>query len=98
MSALMRGQVTSVIGADPGPTTGLAFVDYIDRKIAGKTILQVDGPSALIVLEAMLARYYADPEYIVRRAAGVEPFITGQSAGTRGVPAEVTRQMALQLI
>lgn len=90
------GPVTSIIGIDPGGTTGICFLDYIGPSIAGKTLLQVDGPSALIVLEAMLTRYYADPQAVVKRAAGVEPFITGQSAGTRGQPAEVTRQQAFQ--
>ena len=44
----------------------------------------------------MLATYYAG-ENIVQRWAQVEAFVTGQSAGTKGNPAEVTRQLAFQL-
>lgn len=90
------GLVTSVIGADPGPTCGLAFLDFIQGKLAGKTLLQVDGQSVIIVLEAMISRYYTS-DVVVARYAGVENFITGQSAGTRGNDANITRQLVMQI-
>lgn len=93
----MSARVVSVIGVDPGPTTGIAFIDYIDGRIAGSMRLQVDGMSAVVALEAILARYYSNPEVVVKRAAGVEEFVTGKSAGTRGDAATVTRQLELQL-
>jgi hypothetical protein len=89
--------VVSVIGIDPGGTTGIAFIDYTGNTIVGKTILQVDGDSAQLVLEAMLKTYYAEPSVIVKRFASIEPFVTGQGAGTRGPAAEVTRQLAFKL-
>jgi hypothetical protein len=90
-------QVISVIGIDPGPTTGVSFIDYVGDKIAGTMQFQVNGTSAVTLLECVLARYYTNSDIIVMRAAQVEPFITGQSAGTRGEPAEVTRQLAFVL-
>lgn len=88
-------QVVSVIGVDPGPTTGLCFLDYIDRRLAAHTSIQVNGDCAQLVLEAVLAKYYGHPN-VIKRAAGVENFITGQSAGTKGDGAEVTRQLVMK--
>lgn len=89
-------KICSVIGVDPGPTTGISFIDYVDDKIEGSMQLQVDGKSACVVLEAVLARYYSDSDIIVMRWAQVEAFKTGQSAGTKGEPAEVTRQLVFE--
>jgi hypothetical protein len=90
--------IISVIGGDPGPSTGLSFLDYEDRKLIGWTVLQVDGNSAPGVLTAILARGYANPEYVTKRYAQIEPFVTGQSAGTRGPKADYTRQEAFKLV
>lgn len=89
--------IISVIGVDPGPTTGICFLDYRGYNLAGKTIAQVDGHSALIVLEAMMSRYYRDPLAVTHRFAGVEEFVTGESAGTRGSDAEYTRQLVFTI-
>lgn len=89
--------ITSVIGIDPGLSTGISFLDYVDDNLAGAAHLQVDGKSAVAVLDAMLRTYYSDPERTGLRAAGVEAFVTGQSAGTKGQSAEVTRQLVFQL-
>jgi hypothetical protein len=101
------GCITSVIGLDPGPTTGMAFLDYRGLvlpgrtapqwDLVGRTSLQVDGESAQIVLEAMISKYYSDPNVVGARYAGVENFITGNSAGTKGKNADVTRQLVMQL-
>jgi hypothetical protein len=96
MSGASPDLVISVIGIDPGQTTGIAFVDYIGSVIRGKTILQVDGGSATIVLEAMLARYY-NGGAVEKRFASIEPFVTGQGAGSRSPEGEITRQLAFQL-
>lgn len=91
--------IVSVIGADPGPTTGLAIHDWADGKLVAFTILQVDGDSAQDVLEAVLVRrQQAIGDYIAKRYAQVEPFVTGQSAGTRGPKADYTRQEAFKLV
>jgi hypothetical protein len=93
--------IDSCIGADPGPTTGLCFLDYRDGLLVGRTVLQVDGGSAAIVLKGMLAAYYAEDfsigPVVGRRAASVEKFVTGQSAGSRGKAADVTRQLVMEL-
>ncbi len=91
---MITGPITSVIGVDPGPSTGIAFLDFSGDRLAGRTMIQVDGTSAQLVLEAMLAKYYADPQVVTRRFAQVEAFVTGQSAGTKGADAEVTRQLS----
>jgi hypothetical protein len=98
VAGMMPQQIMSVIGADPGPSTGLSFIDYQGTSIVGSMQLQVDGKSAHVVLEAVLARYYSNAEVVTRRLAQVEAFVTGQSAGTKGEPAEVTRQLAFRLV
>lgn len=86
------GPIVSIIGVDPGPTTGICFVDYVGSAIVGRTSIQVDGESGQLTLEAMLRAYYNDPETVVKRYAGIEAFVTGQSAGTKGAAADYTRQ------
>jgi hypothetical protein len=90
-------KVHSVIGVDPGPSTGIAFLDYVEGKLAGAMHIQIDGKSAVACLEAILYRYYNNPEAIELRLAQVEAFVTGQSAGTKGEDAEVTRQLAFNI-
>jgi hypothetical protein len=89
-------QVVSVIGVDPGVTTGISFLDYIDKRLAGTMQVQVDAKSATALLETLLLRFY-NSKTIVQRWAQIEPFKTGQSAGAKGEPAEVTRQQAFIL-
>jgi hypothetical protein len=84
--------IISVIGVDPGPTTGLCFLDYSGSTIVGRTSIQVDGESGQLVLESMLRAYYNDPQTVVKRYAGIEKFETAQSAGTKGSDADYTRQ------
>jgi hypothetical protein len=86
------GPIVSCIGVDPGPTTGLCFLDYVGGAIVGRTSIQVDGESGLLTLEAMMRAYYADPEVVVKRYAGIEKFETAQGAGTKGDAADYTRQ------
>jgi hypothetical protein len=88
--------LTSCINIDPGETTGIALLDFDqDKRLVGRTFLQADHKSAPFVLEALLAKYYGrDKTYVTHRFAGLEPFITGSSAGTKGKPAELTRQLA----
>lgn len=94
---MIDGLVDSVIGVDPGPSTGISFIDYIGDRIEGSAHIQVDGKSAYVVLEAMLARYYSDATVFRVRAAQVEAFVHAQSAGSKGEDAEVTRQLAFKL-
>jgi hypothetical protein len=88
----LQRSIVSCIGIDPGPTTGICFVDYIGMAIVGRTSIQVDGESGLLTLEAMMRAYYSDPETVVKRYAGIEAFVTGQGAGTKGDAADYTRQ------
>jgi hypothetical protein len=91
--------IVSVIGCDPGPTTGIALHDWADGRLSVWTVLQVDGDSAQDVLEAILIqRQRRIGDYIAKRYAQVEPFVTGQSAGTRGPKADYTRQEAFKLV
>jgi hypothetical protein len=91
--------ITSIAGVDPGPTTGISLLDYQDGQLLAWTVLQVDGDSALAVLDAiMMKRIHALGPAVVKRYAQVEPFVTGQSAGTRGAKADYTRQEAFKLV
>lgn len=92
-----KPQVVSVIGVDPGGIVGISCLDYIGPDLAGFLPLQTNAASAIAVLEGILRSFYSDPEVIIMRIAQIEPFITGRSAGTRGEPAEVTRQLVFQL-
>lgn len=87
----------SVIGVDPGPTTGLCFLDYEDKRLKASLRLQVNGDAAVFTLETILMRAYNDPEAIPKRFAQLEPFVTGNSAGTKMSPGETTRQLAFAL-
>ena len=89
--------IDSCVGIDPGPATGMCFLDYDRGNLVGRTLLQADGGSAAIVLKAMLSAY-AGTGRVERRVASVERFVTGQSAGARGKPAEVTRQIVFELV
>jgi hypothetical protein len=93
----VTGPLTSVIGVDSGKSVGLGFLDYDGPVIVGVTVLQVEHASAAIVLDAMIARYYADAERVKYRFAGVESFVTGQGAGTKGKDAELTRNIVFEL-
>ncbi len=92
----MNREIISVIGADPGPSTGISFLDYEGMKLVGNTVIQVDGDSAQLVLEAMLTKYYRTTD-VVKRFAEVEAFKTGASAGTKSAPGEYTRQGVFML-
>lgn len=96
----------SCVGCDPGPATGLCFLDYDNGRLVGRTLLQVIGPDAPVVLKGMLLAYYMLPSSDAaadrkrvdgRRVGSIEKFVTGQSAGSRGKPAEVTRQLVMEL-
>jgi hypothetical protein len=90
--------IDSCVGADPGPTTGLAFLDYDRGQLAGRTVLQVDAGSVVVVLKGLLHAYYRGTvQPVGKRVASVEKFVTGQSAGSRGSAADVTRQLVMEL-
>lgn len=84
----------SIVGVDPGKACGICFLDYQDTKLIASARLQVNSGSVLYVMETLLLRAYNDPDAVPKRFAGIEPFITGNSAGTKGDPAEETRQLA----
>lgn len=99
---LVPGVIDSCIGIDPGPATGICFLDYRDGILAGRTLLQADAGSAAIVLTGMLTAYYVNARRTSlapagRRVASVERFVTGASAGSRGKAADVTRQLVMEL-
>jgi hypothetical protein len=91
--------IDSCVGCDPGPATGLCLLDYRDGHLVGRTLLQADAGSAAIVLRGLLHTYYSDAGMptIGRRIGSVEKFVTGQSAGSRGKAADVTRQLVMEL-
>jgi hypothetical protein len=84
------------VGVDPGPATGICFLDYDKGRLAGRTLLQCDAASAVIVLRGMLTAFYADGR-VLRRTASVEQFRTGTSAGSAGKGAQVTRQLVMEI-
>jgi hypothetical protein len=91
--------IVSVVGIDPGPSTGISFMDYVGSRLAGSMQLQVDAKSAVLVLETILVAHYpVTAANIVRRQGEVEAFVTGRSAGSKGEDAEITRQLAFQLL
>lgn len=92
--------IDSSCGIDPGVTTGMAFLDYENGKLVGKTLLQCDADSAAVVLKGMLASYYRTDlvvPLVSRRIGSVEAFREGRGAGTQGIPAAVTRQLVFEL-
>lgn len=93
----VTGPITSVIGIDTGKTTGIAFLDYAGVTLVGRTFLQVEYESAQLVLEAMLSKYYRNAETVKYRFAGIEEFVTGNSAGTKGDPANIARQKVFEI-
>jgi hypothetical protein len=92
------GMITSVIGIDPGPTTGVCFLDYPEPLSLGPVqieIFQMEHSCVEHFLDAYIAAYYNRPE-VVRKFAQVEKFTTGNSAGTKGKKAELTRQCVMR--
>lgn len=92
----MIGSIVCVFGIDPGPTTGIFQLDYSNGLLLSKTRLQADAEDAEFVLEMLLA-WYANNADVVKRFAGIEKFVTGHSAGTRGKKAGLTRQFEVLL-
>jgi hypothetical protein len=90
--------IDSCVGLDPGPATGMCFLDYNAGRLVGRSLIQAVGADAAVVLQGMLNTYYSGKPYPVgKRVASVEKFVTGRSAGSRGKPADVTRQLVYEL-
>lgn len=90
-------EVISVIGVDPGETTGISFLDYIGIRLVGTMQVQVDSTSSVALLESVLKAHYSDPEVVVQRWGAVEDFIPSNSPGTKGESAAVTRYQTVVL-
>lgn len=88
--------IDSAVGADPGPATGLCFLDYRDGILVGRMLLQAAADCAPAVLRDLLESR-KNGMAAGRRAGSVEKFVTGQSAGSRGKAADVTRQLVMEL-
>lgn len=93
-------QIISAVGIDPGPTTGICLMEFVEGQSypipeCNITLIQANAGTALRVLEAYLTHFYQD-DRIIKRVAGVEAFVTGQSAGTRGKNADLTRQYVMK--
>jgi hypothetical protein len=101
--------IDSCIGGDPGPATGLAFLDFENGQLVGRSLITVMGADAPVVLRGILLGHYSgmrkdtsirqwlEQPVIGRRIASLEKFVTGASAGSRGKPADVTRQLVYEL-
>jgi hypothetical protein len=89
--------ITSVIGIDPGPTTGVSFIDYLDTAPQPIQIEIFQMPAAAVehFLEAYIGWWYKGDK-ITAKFAQIEKFVTGQSAGTKGKAAELTRQCVMR--
>lgn len=88
--------IDSCIGADPGPATGLMFMDYEDARLVGWSAITVPGQCAVVTLKAHILAYYAG-NHVAKRVGSIEHFVTGQSAGSRGKAADVTRQLEMEI-
>lgn len=87
--------IDSCIGGDPGPATGLCLLDYEAGRLVGRMLLQCDAVSAPIVLRELLIARRDVPTG--KRVASLEKFVNGRSAGAAGKPADVTRQLVMEL-
>ena len=88
--------VDSVIGADPGVTTGVCFAEYENGLLVGRMILQVEGARVVSLLDAQIRYLNAEIPIIGRRVASVEAWEEGPAAG-RGKPGRVTRQLVMEI-
>jgi hypothetical protein len=88
--------IDSCVGADPGPATGLCLLDYRDGILVGRMLLQAAADCAPAVLRDLLESR-KNGMVAGRRVGSVEKFVTGRSAGSRGLPADVTRQLVMEL-
>lgn len=80
----------SVVGIDPGVTTGLCVLEYGAHQVLQPPILmQVNEAGFLPVLNFLLSS---------RKGClvAIEQFVTGNSAGTKGKNADVTRAVIAQ--
>lgn len=95
--------IISVVGLDPGPTTGMAFLDYhqlpggLWSPVPEALLLQAEGNAAVLVLEAMLKGRYGPDRPVAGRFGSVERFVTGRSAGTGSRASDPTRQLVMML-
>lgn len=92
--------IDSCIGLDPGPATGMCLLDYENGRLVGRTLLTTDGASAVVALKGLLMAFYGDrsgTSIVGKRIGSLEKFVTGQSAGSRGKAADVTRQLVMEL-
>jgi hypothetical protein len=92
--------IDSAVGVDPGPATGLCFLDYDRGHLVGRTLLQSEGATAAYVLRDLLEMHVTEfpgGRHVDRRIGSVEKFVTGASAGSRGKNADVTRQLVMEL-
>ena len=93
--------IVSIVGIDPGPTSGVCFLDYDleapqgDKIPVSAVLFQADAESVKAVLEAML-RDRTDPR-VAKRFGGIEAFRSGNSAGSKGKNADMTRQGVMVL-
>ncbi len=74
-------------GIDPGPSTGIAILNFNDLEPSGWSVFQVDGDSAPWLIERILQDYC--PVIVA-----VEKFIVSNRPGTKGADAELTRSIA----
>ena len=93
MISLAHLELISTVGIDTGGKTwGVAFIDWADKRIVRSMHIQVNSDAALGLVQSVLISQYNAPLNIIKRAAGVEEFEDGQSAGSRGKNAKGTRQ------
>jgi hypothetical protein len=77
------------VGIDPGPSTGIAVLNFNDLEPPGWEVFQVGGVSAIWLLDHILRDYRP-------KIVAVEEFIVSNRPGTKGADAELTRRIANQ--
>jgi hypothetical protein len=93
---VIKQEIISVIGIDPGETVGMSFLDYLGDRLAGTMQIQVDSTSAVALLESVLRSYYSR-DTIVQRWGAVEDFVVSNRPGTKGDTAEMIRHQVVVL-
>lgn len=91
--------IVSVIGVDPGLTTGICLLEYdieLSPRPTRATLLQADADSAEWVLGGLLRAYY-NTDFIVstaeKRFASIEEFRPNRGAGGTGKTAGTTQEV-----
>lgn len=75
------------VGIDPGPSTGIAILNFSDLEPPGWEVFQCGGESATWLIDQIYSSFCP-------KIVAVEQFIVSNRPGTKGKDAELTRRIA----